>query len=370
MSHRTLIVATVAVTALLLVATRAHAGTLPVIYDGVSGYAHINATAGFLGGAAKVQTLVGLAPSNHGTTLDGLFNFAHQFKGASALVGALCPAWRIRRHRSAASCFRSSAGSPRSKLIATYRLHYACGVVNVLALYDIHANVDALEAVLADPRAADPDLVVVGGDAVPGPFGRAALARLDALSHDVKWVRGNGEREVSTALDDPAPADDDMAARTAAITAIEIGVDQARALGELPLTVELDGVLYCHASPRRDDEMLTRLSPPERYERALSEVGAGLVVAGHTHQHDDRTVAGVRFINAGSVGLPYEGDGSARWLWVADGVPELRHTAYDSVRAGERMLAAGWPDEVSIRASLIQPVEPIVITELFEQRAG
>jgi predicted phosphodiesterase len=67
----------------------------------------------------------------------------------------------------------------------------------VLALYDFHGNVDALEAVLADPRAADPDVVVVGGDAVPGPFAAATLDRLEALRVPVRWIRGNGEREVA-----------------------------------------------------------------------------------------------------------------------------------------------------------------------------
>jgi predicted phosphodiesterase len=135
------------------------------------------------------------------------------------------------------------------------------------------------------------------------------------------------------------------------------------------LTVELDGVLYCHASPRRDDEMLTRLSPQERWANALGGVEGGLVVAGHTHQQDDRVVGGVRFVNAGSVGLPYEGDGAARWLWVADGVPELRSTAYDAAAAA-RMLAAGWPDERSIGAALVDPVEAIVVTRIFEELAA
>ena len=73
-------------------------------------------------------------------------------------------------------------------------------------------------------------------------------------------------------------------------------------------------------------------------------------MAGHTHQQDDREVNGVRFVNAGSVGLPYEGDGAARWLWVADGVPEARHTAYDAAAAGKRMLEeAGWPDATLAR---------------------
>jgi predicted phosphodiesterase len=238
--------------------------------------------------------------------------------------------------------------------------------VEVLALYDIHGNVDALDSVLADSRAASPDAVLVGGDAVPGPFARDALARLDALAVPVHWIRGNGEREVAEAVDAPEPAPDDLVAVTAALTAAELGDERARALGQLPLTVELDGVLYCHASPRRDDELLTRLSAAERWEDALADVEAGLVVAGHTHQQDDRAVGSVRFVNAGSVGLPYEGDGAARWLWVADGEPELRHTAYDAAGAGARMLEAGWPDEQSVSAALIDPVDPIVVTRIFE----
>ena len=241
--------------------------------------------------------------------------------------------------------------------------------MEVLALYDIHGNVDALEAVLADPRAARPDAVVVGGDAVPGPFARATLDRLEQLGAPVRWVRGNGEREVAAAVGAPPPAEDDAIGRFAAITAGELGDERARALGELPLTLQLDGVLYCHASPRRDDELLTRLSTDERWAAALAGVTAAVVVAGHTHQQDDRVVGGVRFLNAGSVGLPYEGDGAARWLWLSGGVPELRSTAYDAVAAGERMLAAGWPDEQSVGAALIDPVEPIVVTRIFEDRA-
>jgi predicted phosphodiesterase len=242
--------------------------------------------------------------------------------------------------------------------------------VDVLALYDIHGNIDALDAVLADPRAAGADAVLVGGDAVPGPFARAVLDRLDGLAVPVHWVRGNGERETAEAIGrTTAPPDDDVAAVTAAMTARELADERARALGDLPLTATFDGVLYCHATPRRDDEMVTRASPPERYAEVLAGVEQGLVVAGHTHQQHTRGVGAIRFVNAGSVGLPYEGDGAARWLWVADGVPDLRRTEYDAAAAGRRMLEAGWPDEQSIGASLIEPVEPAVVTDLFEQRA-
>jgi putative phosphoesterase len=240
--------------------------------------------------------------------------------------------------------------------------------MKILALYDIHGNREALEAVLADPRAAGADAVVVGGDAVPGPFNRDVLDRLAALDAPVHWVRGNGEREVAEAVG--APASDDFVMQLAARGADELGDGRARALGALPLTLELDGVLFCHATPRRDDEILTRVSAPERWAQALAGVTAPLVVAGHTHQQDDRVIGGVRFVNAGSVGLPYEGDGAARWLWIADGTPDLRATPYDARGAGERILAAGWPDERSFAAALIDPVDPREITELFEARAA
>ncbi len=237
--------------------------------------------------------------------------------------------------------------------------------MKILALYDIHGNPDALAAVLADPRATEPDVVLIGGDAVPGPEASATLDRLEAIGRPTRWVRGNGEREVADAIGVDSTADD-PSLHTAAITASDLGPERARALGALPLSVELDGILFCHASPRRDDEMLTRLSTAQRWNEALRGVGAKLIVAGHTHQQDDRIVAGTRFINAGSVGLPYDGDGAARWLWIEDGVPELRTTAYDAASAGERFLADGWPDERSVRAALIDGIEPIVVTRIFE----
>jgi len=245
--------------------------------------------------------------------------------------------------------------------------------MKILALDDIHGNPDALDAVLGDPRAEGADAVLVGGDAVPGARAREALDRLNGLAVPVQWVRGNGEREVAAAVAGPLGLGSEVADRvasTAAVTAAELGAARAYELGELPLTQTIDGVLFCHASPRRDDEMLTRLSPPERWAKALAGISAALVVGGHTHQQDDRGVGGIRFINAGSVGLPYEGDGDARWLWIENGVPELRRTAYDHVAAGRRMLDTGYPDVESIEGSLIEPVDAIVVTRLFEQQAG
>jgi putative phosphoesterase len=242
--------------------------------------------------------------------------------------------------------------------------------VRILALYDIHGNPDALDAVLADPRAADPDAIVVGGDVVPGAFAGAVLDRLEALSAQVHWVRGNGERETAAAVNAAPPTEGDDAAEMAAFTAQQLGLERARRLGELPLSVTIDGVLFCHATPRSDEELVTRVSPPERWAEVLADVDTALVVAGHTHQQDDRIVSGVRFVNAGSVGLPYEGDADARWLWIEDGVPELRRASYDAAAAGRRMRDACPALTDSVNASLIEPVDAMVITRMFEERAG
>ena len=240
--------------------------------------------------------------------------------------------------------------------------------MRVLALYDIHGNVDALDAVLADPRAADPDVVLVGGDAVPGPFARETLARLDALSVPVRWVRGNGEREVGEAVGAPAPAPDDLAARTAASSPPPCSATSGRA-HSAGCRSPWSSTACSSATP--PPAGTTRSSPGSRPRSAgrrrwaVPQRGWSWLVT-----RTSRTIASsatVRFVNAGSVGLPYEGDGAARWLWVADGEPALRQTAYDAAGAGARMLQAGWPDEQSVAAALVDPVEPIIVTRFFEE---
>jgi predicted phosphodiesterase len=243
--------------------------------------------------------------------------------------------------------------------------------MRILALYDIHGNIAALNAVLADPRAQDRDAVLIGGDVIPGPWSAAVLQRLDELTDPLYWVRGNGEREVAAiAPGTPRPRDpqDDLVLTTGILSAEQLSPARVRELGELPLTVVLDGVLFCHATPRSDEEILTRLSPPDRYAAALDGVEQPLVVGGHTHQQHDCAVGTRRFVNAGSVGLSYEGDGAARWVLVDDGEPQLMSTTYDHAGAGEQILAAGWPDRDSVAAAMTGLVEALTITELFESR--
>ncbi|MGO8883744.1 MAG: metallophosphoesterase family protein [Streptosporangiaceae bacterium] len=201
-------------------------------------------------------------------------------------------------------------------------------------LADIHGNLPALSAVLDEVDAAAADVVVLLGDIALGPLPAQTLDRLAALGDRAVWVHGNCEREMVTAFDggDVGGAN----AETALASAALIGQAHRDLLDRLPLTVtmEIDGLgraLFCHASPRRDDEMLLVDSPPSRWAEALDGVDADVVVCGHTHMPFDRLAAGRRVVNAGSVGMPY-GHPGASWALLGPDVT-LRRTHYDTAAA-------------------------------------
>jgi len=212
-------------------------------------------------------------------------------------------------------------------------------------LADIHANLPALDAVLAEPDVAGADVVVLLGDIALGPMPGPTLDRLAGLGDRAVWVHGNCERELITAFDGgeiPGP-NGDQARATAAL------IDRAHRdrLDGLPLTVTLDidglgPTLFCHASPRRDDEMLLVDSPPERWAAALEGVEAGVVVCGHTHMPFDRLMGGRRILNPSSVGMPY-GHPGAGWALLGPDVT-LRQTRYDAEAAGAAIRASRYED--------------------------
>jgi putative phosphoesterase len=190
--------------------------------------------------------------------------------------------------------------------------------VPVAALYDIHGNLAALEAVLADvPSDAT---IVVGGDVVAGgPQPAKVVERLRGLGDRVLWLRGNADRELDPSEPGMAPAE--MIEETRARLS---GEEIAFLLGNPP-TVRLDRVLYCHATPRNDVDIFTELTPEERLVEIFDAADADVVVCGHTHMQFDRTIGETRVVNAGSVGMPYEDEPGAYWLLDL----EHRRTAYD-----------------------------------------
>lgn len=218
---------------------------------------------------------------------------------------------------------------------------------SVAVLADIHGNLPALRAVLAEPAVATAAAVVLLGDIALGPMPAQTLDVLAGLGERAVWVHGNCEREMVTAFDGgdvPGP----YGAQAAASAAL-IARRHRAMLDGLPLTVTLDigglgHALFCHATPRRDDEMLLVDSPPERYQAALSglEPDIEVVVCGHTHMQFDRLAAGRRVINPGSVGMPY-GRAGAHWAMLGPDVT-LRRTEYDTSAAARVIAASGYPD--------------------------
>lgn len=210
----------------------------------------------------------------------------------------------------------------------------------VAALYDVHGNLPALDAVLAE---VDAEVILVGGDFVAGPWPAETLERLRALGNRARFIRGNADREIvepsaEARAGGPPPGLMEFVRE-------RLSSDQLGFLAVLPLadTIAVDGlgeVLFCHATPRSDDELLTRISPDERWLAALAGVKAEIVVCGHTHIQFDRMIGDHRVVNAGSVGMPYEAEPGAYWLQLGPEV-ELRRTEYDLPDIG----STGWPEE-------------------------
>ncbi len=253
--------------------------------------------------------------------------------------------------------------------------------MRIAALYDIHANLPALEAVLEDVRRADVDQVVVGGDVVPGPMPREALALLLSLDVPVQFVHGNGELAVLAQIDAVDPASVTYWGTTSGAplpeplqgvlrwTADQVQADGADILRTWPKTrrLEITGlgeVLFCHGTPRSETECFTRLTPEARLVPVFEGTDAAVVVCGHTHMQFDRLVAGVRVVNAGSVGMPF-GQPGADWLILGPDV-ELRHTSYDLQRAAACIRATAYPQAVEFAEQyVLQPPSEAAMLDVF-----
>jgi putative phosphoesterase len=243
--------------------------------------------------------------------------------------------------------------------------------VRIAVLADVHGNLPALRSVLAALDRDQAEAIVVAGDVVGGPFVAETLELLRSRTERVHWISGNSEREAVAAYDG-APVADDEPGRAAAWSAQALDRRWRDELASWPISLALDGVRFCHGSPRRDDEILTRATPEDVLLDALSGVRERLVVGGHTHQQLVRTVhPGLVYANAGSVGMPYEGHPGAFWMVIADGVPEPRETGYDLAPAVAELRSSGYADvDGMLQESLIDPVSADWVTAYFEHAAG
>jgi putative phosphoesterase len=240
--------------------------------------------------------------------------------------------------------------------------------MRVAALYDIHGNLPALDAVL-DEIAREPlDLVIVGGDVMPGPMPREALARLQSLGVPTQFIRGNGDRECLAEIEGRSSPMPESLRQLLRWSRAQLTPPQLEAVGQWPPDIRLSlpglgSVLFCHATPRNDEEIVTRLMPDDVL-RPIFERAADVVVCGHTHMQFDRMAGATRIVNAGSVGMPFEQPAGAYWLRLGPGV-ELRRTDYDLVAAAAAVRRTGYPGaEEFARVNVLQPPEML---EAFTQ---
>jgi putative phosphoesterase len=238
--------------------------------------------------------------------------------------------------------------------------------MRVAVVSDIHGNLPALEAVLAEVEKEGVDAVLCTGDVIGGPFPAEVFDRLTSLP-DVRIVRGNADRFVLEGTDEHGEDWDAERER--------MGDARLAAVTSWPLTheLEIEGLgrtLACHAIPTADEPIFTRITPDADVAGLLGELDADLLVVGHTHvQFDRRLPSGLRIVNAGSVGMPYEGRRGAFWAILGPSV-ELRHTEYDVEAAVASMRANGAPRPDEQLRLLLEPPDPDETTEFFESQRG
>ena len=221
----------------------------------------------------------------------------------------------------------------------------------VAALYDVHGNLPALEAALRDAESAGAELFVLGGDLALGPMPREVLDRLGELGSRARYLRGNCDRLMVDAYDGrPLPGLPDSVRDTITWAAQQLRPSQRDFLAALPDSIVFDvgtlgEVLFCHGTPRSDDEIITVRTPEERMREVMASVSQAVVVCGHTHIAFDRRCGGVRVINAGSVGMPY-GAAGAHWLMLGPDA-SFHRSGYDLARAAREIERTAYPGAAS-----------------------
>ncbi len=232
----------------------------------------------------------------------------------------------------------------------------------VAVLNDVHGNLPALEAVLGELDHEPVDAIVCGGDLLSGAYQSECLGLLG--ERNARFLTGNCEREVLSGTGE----------RNAWMRRqLTDGDRQLVATWPASVALDVDGlgrVLFCHGSPRSDEEVLTFLTPAAVLAEALDGVDADVVLIGHTHHQFDLRSGRVRLVNAGSIGLPYEGRAAAYWALLGPEV-EFRATEYDVPAAVERLRATGMPgiDDL-LSSSLLKPVSREEAATYFERQAG
>jgi predicted phosphodiesterase len=201
-------------------------------------------------------------------------------------------------------------------------------------LYDIHGNLTALEAVLAEAEAEGCRQLVVGGDlALFGPDAPDCVDRLRGYGERLHAIKGNTDRYVIAGDGD------------AGHWATQLGPERLRWLDALPQQLALadDDALVVHATPRGDEELLMPDTPDAELAEMLAGVEERTLLCGHVHLQYRRALGGQEVINPGSVGMPLDGDQRAAWAIIDQGQVTLRRSGYDVEAVVARLTEADAP---------------------------
>jgi putative phosphoesterase len=221
-------------------------------------------------------------------------------------------------------------------------------VKKVAVISDVHGNAVALAAVLAELEREQPDLIVSCGDFTWGPLPEETYELGRGLN--ARFVRGNGDRAVLENVSETEREQWMQAHHSDAMREF-LGTFEEQVVVEV---VGLGPVRFCHGSPRTDEECVTPETPEERVREFSAGVEERVIVSGHVHIQFDREVAGIRSVNSGSVGLPYEGQPGAFWAMFGPDV-EMRRTEYDLDETLERYRASGQPNVEQIVELTVEP---------------
>jgi putative phosphoesterase len=243
--------------------------------------------------------------------------------------------------------------------------------MRIAVLCDIHGNLPALQAVLAEVERSGVDLVVFGGDVAAGPMPVETIEVLAGYAGPARFVRGNADRLMVESFDGRLGAGESLDFWPASM----LSRSDRDFLSKFEPTVEvsvdgLGSVVCCHAGLESDElPIITPATPDEVIAKAIASAGDRVVVAGHTHMQFDRRVAGGRMVNAGSVGRPYEDQPGAYWAMLGPEV-DLRRTAYDFAAAAEAVRRTNFPEREEIASTIVRPVTREEAITTFERLAG
>jgi len=219
--------------------------------------------------------------------------------------------------------------------------------MRIAALYDIHGNLPALEAVVDEAVRDGVDQLVFGGDVILGPMPRETFEWIAALDLPKAFISGNCDRAMLEMLDGETPsAVPVMVHPLIRWTGEQLSAPQIAEIRRWPPTLRQSSdsgdVLFVHATPRNDTEIFLKTTDEILVAPIFTATGAARVLCGHTHMPFDRTIGGVRVVNAGSVGMSFAGPGAC-WAVIDGSSVELRRTAYDLESAAARIRETAYP---------------------------